>query len=134
VDIAIQMGGTVPGDRYHNMLFQNPGQGNHWLTLKLIGKKTNRAAIGARIKVVTTGEKPLIVYRHVSCGSSWGANPLQQHIGLGKADRVARLEIHWPTSGTTQVFEDITANQAIQVTEFAQDYQKLDWKPIPAPK
>ena len=47
------------GDQYHNVLFQNPGQGNNWLTVKLMGKKTNRAAIGARIKVVTAGEKPL---------------------------------------------------------------------------
>ena len=56
VDIFIEMGGAVPGDRYHNILFQNPGQGNHWLTVKLVGKKTNRAAIGARIKVVTAGD------------------------------------------------------------------------------
>ena len=126
------MGGAVPGDRYHNILFQNPGQGNHWLTVKLVGKKTNRAAIGARIKVVTAGDQPLTVHRHVSSGSSWGANPLQQTIGLAKADQVARLEIHWPTSGTTQVFRDIAANQAIEVTEFATEYKKLDRKPIPA--
>jgi len=134
VDIFIEMGGAVPGDRYHNILFQNPGQGNNWLSVKLVGKKTNRAAIGARIKVVASGDPPLLVHRHVSSGSSWGANPLQQHIGLGKAERVALLEIHWPTSRTTQVFHDIPANQAIEVTEFAPDYRKLDRKPIPAPK
>ncbi len=102
--------------------------------MKLVGKKTNRAAIGARIKVVTAGEKPLTVHRHVSSGSSFGANPLQQTIGLAKADRVALLEIHWPTSGTTQVFRDIAADQAIEVTEFAESYRPLDWKPIPRPK
>src|SRR5260370_9542778 len=109
VDIFIEMGGAIPGDRYHNMLYQNPGQGNHWLTVKLVGKKTNRAAIGARIKVVTAAEKPLTVHRHVSSGSSFGANPLQQTIGLAQAERVALLKIHWPTSGTTQVFRDIAA-------------------------
>ena len=134
VDLFIEMGGAVNGDKYHNILFQNPGQGNHWLTVKLVGKKTNRAAIGARIKVVTAGEKPLTVHRHVSSGSSFGANPLQQTIGLAKADRVALLEIHWPTSGTTQVFRDIAADQAIEVTEFAETYRPLDWKPIPQPK
>ena len=70
--------GPIHGDRYHNVLFQNPGQGNNWLTVKLVGKKTNRAAIGARIKVVTAGEEPLTVHRHVSSGSSFGANPLEQ--------------------------------------------------------
>jgi hypothetical protein len=133
LDIFIEMGGVTNGDKYHNILFQNPGQGNNWLTVKLVGTKSNRAAIGARIKVVTAAEKPLIIHRHVSSGSSWGANPLEQHIGLAKADRVSTLEIHWPTSGTTQVFRDIPANQAIEVTEFEDKYRSLDWKPIPSP-
>ena len=57
VDLFVEMGGAVNGDKYHNLLFENPGQGNHWLTVKLVGKKTNRAAIGARIKVVTAGRE-----------------------------------------------------------------------------
>jgi hypothetical protein len=141
-DLFIQTGGAIEGDRYHNVLFQNPGQGNNWLNVKLIGgqtadgdgKKTNRAAIGARIKVVTAGEHPLTVHRHVSSGSSFGANPLEQHIGLGKADRVELLEIYWPTSGTTQVFHDIAVNQGIAVTEFAKEYRTRAWKPIALPK
>ena len=56
VDLFVEIGGPVKGDMFHDILFQNPGQGNHWLTIKLVGKKTNRAAIGARIKVVGTGE------------------------------------------------------------------------------
>jgi hypothetical protein len=134
VDLFVQTGGAIPGDRYHDILFQNPGQGNHWLTVKLIGRKTNRAAIGARIKVITAGETPLTVRRHVSSGSSFGANPLQQHIGLARADRVALLEVYWPTSGTTQVFRDIAADQAIEITEFAESYRPLNWKPIPLPQ
>src|SRR5262249_13003872 len=76
VDVFIQMGGPTNVDKYHNILFLNPGQGNHWLTVKLVGSKTNRAAIGARIKVITTRERPLTVHRHISSGSSFGANPL----------------------------------------------------------
>jgi hypothetical protein len=134
VDIFAQTGGALNGDKYHNILFQNPGQGNHWLTVKLVGKKSNRAAIGARIKVVTAGEQPLTVHRHVSSGSSFGANPLQQTIGLGKATRVARIEIHWPTSGTTQVLRDIPPDQAIEITEFADGFRPLNWKPLPQPQ
>lgn len=141
LDIFHQMGGPIKGDSYHNVLFQNPGQGNNWLNVKLIGaqtqdgkgKRTNRAAIGARIKVQTAGEQPLTVYHHVSSGSSFGANTLEQHIGLGKADRVALLEVHWPTSGTTQIFRDIAVNQGVVVTEFADGYQKRSWKPIALP-
>ncbi len=134
IDLFVESGGVVNGDKRHNLLFQNPGQGNHWLTVKLVGKKTNRAAIGARIKVVATGEHPLTVHRHVSSGSSFGGNPLQQTIGLGQATRVARMEIHWPTSGTTQVFRDIPADQAIEVSEFAESFRPLDWKPLPQPE
>jgi hypothetical protein len=133
VDILIETGGAVNGDKYHNILFQNPGQGNHWLTVKLIGRKTNRAAIGARIKVVTAGPPSMTVRREVSSGSSFGANPLQQTIGLARSDRIALLEITWPTSGTTQVFRDIAADQSIEVTELAEGYRKLDAKPLPQP-
>jgi hypothetical protein len=133
VDLFVQSGGAFNGDKYHNILFQNPGQQNHWLTVKLVGKKTNRAAIGARIKVVTAGEKPLTVHRHVSSGSSFGASPLQQTIGLAGSKEVSALEIYWPTSGTTQVFHDIAADQAIEITEFARSYRSLDWKPLPYP-
>jgi hypothetical protein len=134
VDIFMETGGATPGDRFHNVLFQNPGQGNHWLTVKLIGKKTNRAALGARIKVVTSGAKPLTVHRHVSSGSSFGGNPLQQTIGLGKASTIDRLEIHWPTSQTTQVFRNLDVNQAIEVTEFSGAYRKLNWPRVRVPE
>jgi hypothetical protein len=133
VDIFIEMGGATNGDMYHNILFQNPGQGNNWLTVKLVGVRTNRAAVGARIKVVTAGERPLVVHRHVSSGSSFGANTLRQTIGLARADRVATLEVDWPASGTTQVFRDIPANQVIEITEFEPHYRKLNTRPIPLP-
>jgi hypothetical protein len=134
VDIVIQMGGPLPGDSYHNILFQNPGQRNNWLSVKLVGKKTNRSAIGARIKAATAGPDPLTVYRVVTSGCSFGGNPLEQHLGLAKADTVATLEIYWPTSGTTQVFRDVPANRAIEITEFATGYRALDHKPVVLPK
>lgn len=130
VDIFIQMGGVLNGDNYHNILFQNPGHDHAWITLKLVGQKTNRAAIGARIKVVTDADQPLTIHRHVSSGSSFGANPLEQTIGLGGARRISTLEIHWPVSGTTQVFHDLPVNQALQITELDDVHKSLDWKRI----
>ena len=134
VDIFIEMGGALNGDKYHNIMFQNPGQGNNWLTVKLVGTKTNRAAIGARIKVVTAGKEPLTIHRHITSGSSFGANPLRQTIGLAKADRVAVLQIDWPTSGTTQVFRDIPVNQSIEITELEKGYKTLKITAIPLPE
>jgi hypothetical protein len=133
VDVFIEMGGAVPGDRYHNILFQNPGHSNHWLTVKLVGERTNRAAIGARIKVRTAGTQPRTLYRHVSSGSSFGGNPLQQTIGLGASDRIESLEITWPTSGTTQVFREVAVDQAIEVTEFTDTIRPLNWTRTPLP-
>ncbi len=132
-DLFVETGGAIDGDRYHDVLFQNPGQGNHWLSIKLVGKKTNRAAIGARIKAVPVGDNAGPVHNTVCSGSSFGANPLEQHIGLGKADKIALLEIHWPTSGTTQVFHNIDADQILEITEFASDYRVLPAKRVPDP-
>ena len=47
LDVFIEVGGAVPGDRANNLLFRNPGQGRHWVAVKLVGTRTNRAAIGA---------------------------------------------------------------------------------------
>ncbi len=133
IDLFVETGGAVNGDKYHNVLFQNPGQGNHWLNVKLVGKKTNRAAIGVRIKAVTAGDAPRTIHRDVTSGSSFGANPLEQTLGLAKAERIATLEVYWPTSNTTQVFHDIAADQWIEVTEFSGEYRKLERKRIPLP-
>ncbi|HEX5272205.1 MAG TPA: CRTAC1 family protein, partial [Gemmataceae bacterium] len=130
IDMLVQMGGVTNGDKYHNLLFRNPGSDNAWLTVKLVGKKTNRSAIGARIRVLTAGESPLTIHRHVSSGSSFGGNPLQQTVGLGKARAVAELAVQWPTSGTTQVFRDVAVNQAVEITEFATEYRHLNWTPV----
>lgn len=130
VDIFIEMGGAVDGDKYHNILFQNPGHDNAWITVKLVGTKTNRAALGARIKITTAGDAPQTIHRHVSPGGSFGSSPLEQTIGLGKAKRVAKLEVHWPTSGTTQEFGDVSVGQSIEITEGDANYRVLDQKPI----
>jgi hypothetical protein len=125
VDLFAQTGGAVDGDRYHNILFENPGQGRNSVTLRLVGKKTNRAAIGARIKATTPGPEPTTIHRQVTSGSSFGANTLEQTIGLGDATSAATIEVYWPTSKTTQVFEDVAAGQVVEITEFASDYRKI---------
>ncbi|HEX5138251.1 MAG TPA: CRTAC1 family protein [Planctomycetota bacterium] len=128
-DILVELGGSVPGDRYHTVLFENPGSPgppNAWVTVKLVGVKTNRAAIGARIRVVTAGDPPREIHRVVSSGSSFGANPLEQTIGLGQAKGIATLEVRWPTSGTTQVFRDVPIGCRIEITEFADAWRVVD--------
>jgi tetratricopeptide (TPR) repeat protein len=125
--IFSELGGMAPGDRYYSSLFKNPGTGNNWINVKLVGVKTNRGAIGARIKVTVRGQggRPRSIYRDVSSGGSFGASPLEQHIGLGKAGRIDSLEVWWPTSRERQVFHDVPINQFIEVREFAKTYTRL---------
>ena len=99
-------GGAVPGDKSYNVLFRNPGHGRHWLKVKLVGTKTNRSALGARIRVDLKGPDgtPRSIYRTIGNNSSFGGNTLVESIGLQDARSVDRLTITWPTSQTTQTF------------------------------
>jgi hypothetical protein len=133
-DIFIHLGGASPGDEFRNALFQNPGgHGNHWISVKLVGTQSNRPGIGSRIKVVPAGKDSKPIYRWVSCGSSFGANPLEQHIGIGKPNAIAELEVYWPASKTTQVFRNIQADQAIEITEGQANFRPLVRPRVPAP-
>jgi tetratricopeptide (TPR) repeat protein len=131
VDIAEEIGGAVPGDRHAFRLFENPGNDNDWITVKLVGVKSNRGAIGARIHVTVenAGVPPREIYRTVNSGGSFGASPLEQHIGIGKSAHIDNIEIWWPTSNTRQNFRNVDSNQFIQIKEFDTTFTKLDRKP-----
>ncbi len=117
-DVFEEMGGFFQGDRYGNTLYENPGFGHKWLAVELEGRRSNRAGVGARIRVdfVEAG-RTRSVWRWVGSGGSFGANPLRQNIGLGGAERIVRLEVHWPTSGTTQVFDNVPRDRLVRVVE-----------------
>jgi tetratricopeptide (TPR) repeat protein len=131
-DILTETGGAVPSDAHAFRLFENPGNGNDWVNLKLVGVKSNRAAIGARIKVTVEneGKGTRSIYRTVGSGGSFGASPFEQHIGLGKAARILNIEIWWPASNTRQNFVAPEKDQFLEIKEFAKDYTKLDRKPV----
>jgi tetratricopeptide (TPR) repeat protein len=130
-DLLTEIGGAVPGDRHAFRLFENPGNGNDWISLHLVGVKTNRAAIGARIKVtVENGSQGTrSIYRTVGSGGSFGASPLQQHVGLGKDAHIQEIEIWWPASNTRQHFKDVPKNQFLEIKELANNYSKLERHP-----
>ena len=127
-DLLTETGGAVPGDSHAFRLFENPGNGNDWISLHLVGVKTNRSAIGARIKVMVEneGQPPRFIFRTVGSGGSFGASPLTQHIGLGKAARLLDLEIDWPASRTHQNFAQVAPDQFLEIKEFAKQYDKLE--------
>jgi VCBS repeat protein/ASPIC/UnbV protein len=129
-DIYHQLGGFVEVDRYRNALFRNPGHGNHWLHVELRGTKTNRQGIGARVTVVlATPEGPRELHRAVGCVSSFGGSPMRQEIGLGKATRIERLEVVWPTSGERSVFTTVPMDALVRVTEDSAELERLAHEP-----
>ena len=125
-DIVVEMGGAVPSDAHALRVFRNPGHDNGWIGIKLVGVKTNRAAIGARVTVTTRDQngETHSVYRTVDSRGSWGASPLEQHIGLGPAAGITKIEIWWPASNTRQEFKNVVLNQYIEIKEFAENYTK----------
>jgi len=131
-DLLVSIGGATPGDAHAFRVFQNPGSGNDWITVKLVGVRSNRSAIGARLHLTVENEykPPRSIYRTVGSGGSFGASPLQQHIGLGKSAKITNLDIWWPASNTKQSFLNLSTNQFIEIKEFAKEYIKLKRRPF----
>ncbi|MGB0580471.1 MAG: FG-GAP-like repeat-containing protein [Limisphaerales bacterium] len=128
-DVHAVMGGAYGGDGYMNALFQNPLNTNAWVKLKLVGKTSNRSAIGARIHVTVetkNGERHL--HRTVSTGGSFGCNPLRQEIGLGHATSIKSVNVYWPVSETRQEFKDLEIRKLYRITEGSETAE-----PIPLP-
>jgi hypothetical protein len=132
-EIVFEVGGATPGDAHALRLFKNPGHGNDWINLKLVGVRTNRAALGARIKITVenAGVGTRVIHRVVTTGGSFGASPMQQHIGLGKNARILDIETWWPTSNVRRHFASVDANQWLEITELAATYRKLDPPRLP---
>ena len=97
----------------HILHNETPTQ-NHWLILKLVGCKSNRDAIGAEVKLVTSNGPQFATV--TTAGSYLSAGEKRVHFGLGTATSAQRIEIHWP-SGIFQTLEQVRGDQILQVEE-----------------
>ena len=87
---------------------------NHWLTLNLVGHKSNRDAIGAVVKIVSPqGEQYTTV---TTCGSYLSSSDKRVHFGLGLRSTIKEIDIRWP-SGITQILRDLKSDQVLRVDE-----------------
>ena len=131
LDLFEQVGGFFFGDKFSNVLFENPGFGNRWLAIELEGRKSNRSAIGARIRVdVSEGGKRRSIFRTVGSGGSFGSNPLRQTIGLGRADAVERVEVRWPGSKTVRTLERPPLDLLLRIIEGDDDFEIRELSPV----
>ncbi len=118
-DIYAQMGGAVETDFFQNALFENPGFGHRWVTLRLEGREANRDAIGARLTlelIDSTGTRRTI-RTHVSAGGSFGGGSLQQELGLGHADSILSCTVRWPEPGGEEAFGGMAVNRIWRLVE-----------------
>ncbi len=97
-----------------SLLKQAMRPGNHWITLQLAGTRSNRSALGAKVRLTAGGRTQADEVR--SGGSYLSQNDLRLHFGLGAAAAAARIEIDWP-SGARQVLRDVAGDRVLRIEE-----------------
>src|SRR5205814_378597 len=109
IDIVIANNGDSP------VVLHNSGaNGNHFLNFKLSGKKNNRDAMGARVRVVTGATSQI---REIAGGGSYlSQSDLRANFGIAKAKRAEIVEITWP-SGQRQAFHNVEADKFYLIEE-----------------
>jgi len=117
VDVLVSNSGQAP-----TLLINQVNQKRNWISLKLIGTRSNRDAVGAKI-VVTT--ESLTQTDQVTGGGSYlSASDRRIHFGLGASKSIKLLKIRWP-SGTESEFRDVEANQILSIKEGSRRYESL---------
>ena len=108
IDAAVSsLGG--PAELWENV---SPNE-NHWIVIRPVGTKSNRDGIGTRIRIGNQVNQMTSAVGYAS-SSHFGV-----HFGLGKTERIGKIELHWP-SGITQVLHDIKSDQYLEVRERAE--------------
>jgi hypothetical protein len=96
------------------LLRNDGGSGNNAVLLKLVGTKSNRGAIGARVRLTAGAVTQM---REIKAGSSYlGESDLRVHFGIGRATDISRIEIRWP-SGATELIQNTPANGILTISE-----------------
>jgi len=98
-----------------DILINRSPNGNHWLIVNLVGTKSNRDGLGARLKLWPSAGP--VQYNHATTSVGYGGSSDRRvHFGLGAAARVDKLEITWP-SGIQQTLTGVKADQILTVRE-----------------
>ena len=95
-------------------LLKNLGDRENWIQIRTIGTRSNRSGIGTRVTVVTGNHRQMDEVR--SGGSYLSQNDFRLHFGIGKAVKVDRIEVRWP-SGRQEYFAELKANQVVALEE-----------------
>jgi hypothetical protein len=109
VDVVVLNVGAPP-----TLLWNTNQDANHRVSFQLVGTKSNRAAIGARVTIRAAG---FTQFDEVRGGGSYlSQNDLRLHFGLGAALRMESVEVRWP-SGKVETLHDIAADKIYTIVE-----------------
>lgn len=115
VDVLVANNGDPP-----LLLHNSGGNGNNFLNFKLVGTKSNRDAMGARVHVVSGTTSQI---REIAGGGSYlSQSDLRANFGLGKTKKAEIVELAWP-SGQKQSFKNVDANRFYLVEEGKNELQ-----------
>jgi hypothetical protein len=109
IDVLVANNGDHP-----QLLRNDGGNRNHWVEARLFGTRSNRDGIGAKVKIVAND---VVQTDEAKGGMSYqAAHDPRLHFGLGKADRIALLQVYWPSGAVTKL-TDVTADRCVAIKE-----------------
>ena len=119
--LIVASGGAYPADLLTTSVFRPTTLPGNYLNVRLVGTRSNKNAVGARLKLDAGGRSQ---HRLVSGGSGFGYLPYEQHFGLGNLQQVNTLEIVWP-SGLKQRLENLPHNNTIRIIEGKEGWEEV---------
>jgi hypothetical protein len=119
--LIVASGGLYPGDLLTNAVYRPRQLPGNYLNVRLVGTRSNRDAIGARLALAAGGR---VQHRVVSGGSFFGCLPFEQHFGLGGLTAVDGLEIRWP-SGLVQKVGGLPVNDTVRIVEGEEGWERV---------
>ena len=132
LDVVVNCVNAVP-----QLLRCNSTLNRSWIKIRVVGTKSNKTGIGARIKVVAQTGTPVLSAKQgtpltqieevKSCNGYYSASDLRIHFGLGEAKKVDLVEIRWP-SGTVDALKDLDVNRLYVVEEGGKILKSLQFK------
>ena len=122
LDIFEQMGGFYLSDGFTNILYQNSNNTNNWIGIKLIGDKSGKIALGAKINLVCDNKNYNSI---VEPGGSFGSSSLIKVMGIQDCKNIDKLYITWPRDQSIQEINNISVNQYILIKESELGYEKI---------
>ncbi len=125
-DLFVELGGFFRVDAAYSALFENRSPPRRWITLRLTGTRSNRSAIGARVRVdLRTPSGSRSIHRSVGTGGSFGGNSLQEEIGLGDALAIESIVVLWPATGERQTFRNVAPDRVYRIVEGINEMEEV---------